>query len=319
MPGSLPNHCRCSPDEAGGPQKVTAGASIRAIEALRQAIRAWDGPPSLADEAVIPFDIASLDAVLGGGISRGALHEIAAPHEPDLAPAAGFTLALAARACAGESRSAASLATRSGPDTGLPIGARNPRKAALWVAEDMGLIENGAPYGPGLDAFGLAPEQLVLVAAAKSREVLWAMEEAVRCGAVGAVIGEVRGDCIDLVASRRLSLAAADSRALALLLRTLPPEQASAAATRWIVGAVPSHAPHGSGPRERGPSERGLHERGPPRFAVALARNRRGPLGSWMLEFGRDQRFLLASADPEPVARPLGDRPHRAAGATGAA
>ena len=66
------------------------------------------------------------------------------------------------------------------------------------------------------------------------------MEEALRCRAVSAVIGEMRAGGIDAVAVRRLSLAAAESGALALLLRAAPPSDASTAATRWIVGAAPS-------------------------------------------------------------------------------
>src|SRR5262249_6824918 len=89
---------------------------------------------------------------------------------------------------------------------GLAAHGKEPR-AVLWVAEDMGLLENGAPYGPGLDDLGLSPARLVTVAAAKSRDVLWAMEEALRCRAVGVVIGQAPGaDGLDFVASRRLPL-----------------------------------------------------------------------------------------------------------------
>ena len=67
----------------------------------------------------------------------------------------------------------------------------------LWIAEDLSLAENGAPYGPGLDGAGIAPERLITVAAARARDVLWAMEEALRCRAVGVVIGEIRATRID--------------------------------------------------------------------------------------------------------------------------
>ena len=160
----------------------------------------------------------------------------------------------------------------------------------------MALVESGAPYGPGLDAFGLAPERLLTVAAARPRDLLWAMEEALRCRAIGAVIGELRHGEIDMVAMRRLSLAAAESGALALLLRAAPANDASTAATRWIVGAAPSAA---------------AHDPGSPRFAAQLIRNRRGPLGSWILEWSdSDERFLLAT-HAQPVAAPALDRPHR--------
>ena len=92
---------------------------------------------------------------------------------------------------------------------------------------------------PASMPFGLAPERLVTVCVAHRRDLLWAMEEALRCRAVGVVIGEMRAGEIDEVAVRRLSLAAAESGALALLLRAAPPGDASTAATRWIVGAAP--------------------------------------------------------------------------------
>ena len=112
----------------------------------------------------------------------------------------------------------------------------------------MALAESGAPYGPGLDQFNLAPERLLTVAAAHRRDLLWAMEEALRCRAIGAVIGELRHGELDTVAVRRLSLAAAESGALALLLRAAPANDASTAATRWIVGAAPSAARRGMWP-----------------------------------------------------------------------
>ena len=77
------------------------------------------------------------------------------------------------------------------------------------------------------------------------------MEEALRCRALGAVIGELRHGAIDAVAVRRLSLAAAESGALALLLRATPAGDASTAATRWIVGAASSSPSGSAAPRRR--------------------------------------------------------------------
>jgi protein ImuA len=242
------------------------------IEELRQRLRALQKTTGLAPgaaETVVPFGIAALDDALGGGLARGALHEIAAPGEAHLAAATGFALGLAA-------------------------SARN----LLWIAEDMALAENGAPYGPGLDLFTLQPERLLTAAVAHKRDLLWAMEEALRCRALGAVIGELRGGALDPVAVRRLSLAAGASGALALLLRAQPANDASTAATRWIVGAAPS-----TGQTQFGP--------GAPRFAANLIRNRRGPLGSWILEWrDQDERFILATP-AQPVAAPPRHRPHQ--------
>jgi protein ImuA len=239
------------------------------IDGLRQKLRAVEAATGLGGDCAgaIALGIPPIDAALGGGLGTGALHEIAAARETEIAAASGFALALAA--C--RRREARGVA----PDAGA--GA-----AAVWIAEDLSLAENGAPYGPGLDEAGIAPERLITVTAPRARDVLWAMEEALRCRAVGVVIGEVRARGVDVVATRRLSLAAAAGNTLALLLRTAPDEEPSAAATRWIVGAAPSSpSPHGVGP---------------PCLAARLVRNRRGHLGAWSVEWNSvEQRFSLAT------------------------
>jgi protein ImuA len=240
------------------------------LEELRQQLKALQKPAGLEDgPPALPLGIAAIDDVLGGGLARGALHEIAAPAENHLAAATGFTLGL------------------------IPTSVH-----VLWVAEDMACIESGAPYGPGLDVFKLAPERLLTVAVSRPRDLMWTMEEALRCRAIGAVIGEMRHGALDAVAVRRLSLAAADSGALALLLRAQPGSDASTAATRWIAGAAPSSHPH-------------TYQFGAPRFAAHLTRNRRGPTGSWILEWSdTNERFVLA-APALPLAAPALDRPRR--------
>jgi protein ImuA len=241
------------------------------IEQLRQRLLALQGVPRIeAGPEALPLGIPVIDTVLGGGLMRGALHEIAAQGEAHLAAAAGFALGLATLAV--------------------------PSPRLFWIVEDMALAESGVLHGAGLDALGLTPERLVMVSVAHRRDLLWAMEEALRCHAVDAVIGEMRIGGIESVLVRRLSLAAADGGVLALLLRAAPSSDASTAATRWIVGTAPSVATHGPGA---------------PRFAAQLIRNRRGPAGSWILEWsGSDERFILAT-HAQPVAAPALDRPHR--------
>ena len=114
---------------------------------------------------MVSLGIPPIDDVLGGGLVCGALHEIAAARETETAAATGFALALAIR--------------------------RQCAITVLWIAEELSLAENGVPYGPGLDQAGFAPERLITVSTARGRDVLWAMEEALRCPAIGAVIGEM--------------------------------------------------------------------------------------------------------------------------------
>ncbi len=169
---------------------------------------------------------------------RGALHEIAAPAETHSAAATGFVLGISSSWPGIAVRRTASLCSpMSRPSTSclltLPADVDARHKAGhdgkgsiLWIAEEMARVESGAPHGAGLDAFGLAPERLVTVSVTHRRDLLWGMEEALRCRAVGVVIGEMRAGKIDEIAVRRLSLAAGESGALALLLRAAPPATA---------------------------------------------------------------------------------------------
>ncbi len=307
---------------------------------LRQRVQALQRPAGIEDDpGTLPLGIAAIDQALGGGLARGALHEIAAASEAHLAAATGFVLGLVSLAplpvipgrMNPESRGQGLVYGPGFRARGLTPASRND--AVVWIAEDMALAESGAPYGPGLDGFGLSPERLLTVSVAHRRDLLWAMEEALRCRAVAAVIGELRHDEIDTVAVRRLSLAAAESGAPAFLLRAAPPTDASTAATRWIVGASASvipgrpHEPKGrmrtnpesrgqdlvrdSGFRARGLTPASRNDEDKPRFATRLTRNRRGPVGSWIIEWSDDdERFALAT-HAQPVAAPALDRPHR--------
>src|SRR5262245_7109893 len=281
------------------------------IDRLRRQLRAAETATGLPECPTLTLGIPPIGGILGGGLGRGALHEIAAIRESETAAATGFALALAARAALASEASGQrghSISARAGHSPEPGSSARNARSAMagrslFWIAEDLSLAENGAPYGPGLDEAGIAPEHVITVAAARSRDVLWAMEEALRCRAVGVAIGELRARDIDQVASRRLSLAAAAGNTLGLILRTAPDDAPSAAATRWIVGAAPFPAE----------GDERFHGIGPPRFIAHLIRNRRGHLGAWIVEWNSvEQRFELATHS-QPVAGAAVDRPHRAA------
>jgi protein ImuA len=280
-----------------------AEAPAARIEQLRRQLGALEAPGGHAGEcgALLALGNPAIDGALGGGLGSSALHEIAAAREAEVAAASGFALALAARMTSWRNAPAATAnscdARKDERAVSLPASGRN----VIWIAEDFSLVENGALYGAALDGIGIAPERLITVAAARTREVLWAIEEALRCRAVGMVIGEMRPRGIDQVATRRLALAAAAGSALGLILYTAPDDAPSAAVTRWVIGAASSLN-----------AERG-HGIGPSRLLARLVRNRRGPLGTWIVEWNSvEQRFELATHS-EPVAGTAFDRPHRSA------
>ncbi|MDP9085934.1 MAG: hypothetical protein M3N02_04100, partial [Pseudomonadota bacterium] len=102
---------------------------------------------------------------------------------------------------------------RDGGTTGFLLAMLNPARPLLWVQERMAILEGGRIYPPGLGAKGLVLEsipELIHVEAKDARAALWAMEEGLRCAALGGVIGELWGDprAADFTATRRLAVAA---------------------------------------------------------------------------------------------------------------
>ncbi|MFM9859376.1 hypothetical protein RUR49_12935 [Pseudoxanthobacter sp. M-2] len=191
---------------------------------------------------------AAVDAALGGGLARAALHEVAAARPGDPSAALGFVLGLAARAAAFKGR-------------------------VLWVVEGAAAGEAGALYGPGLDGFGLPARRLVVLAVRRPVDALWAMEEGLKTPGLAAVVAEfLDGGAVDLTASRRLSLAAGAGGGLGLIVAHRGGPGPSAAVTRWRAGAAAA-APDRHG---------GL---GPPAVALSLTRNRRGPCGAFIIEW----------------------------------
>jgi protein ImuA len=107
----------------------------------------------------------------------------------------------------------------------------------LWVQERMAILESGRIHPPGLPS-----KKLIHVEARDAREVLWAMEEGVRCTALCAVIGEIWGDpkVLDFTATRRLAVASEQSGTPCWLVRLGGTPDLSGARMRWRIASAPS-------------------------------------------------------------------------------
>ncbi|MGI9436293.1 MAG: ImuA family protein [Geminicoccaceae bacterium] len=159
----------------------------------------------------------------------------------------------------------------------------------LWCQRQKDDLEFGRLYGPGLKTLGLSPDQFVMVTGRRDADCLWAMEQGVGSASLAAVIGVV--DRADLIASRRLSLAAAAHRTWCFLLPVQYQKDPSAALTRWRVKAVPSISER---PEDKLP--------GQPRWQLTLERSRNGRHGHWTMEWDHAaHRFRLVD--------PMADRP----------
>jgi len=263
------------------------------LSRLRRQIAALEGNGEGDGESrsVISFGLPAVDAHLpAGGLAGGCVHEIAGGSGSDSGggSATAFAAALAGRA------------------------QRLHRPPVVWIAPRIGQRES--LYGPGLAAFGLDPAALIVVRVpahgrAGAAQALWAMEEALRTPAVGAVCAEI--DAIDLTASRRLQLAAESGGTFGLLLcgttvNAVPP---TASITRWRIAAAPS-APAWP-----------VSLPGATRWQVELLRARGGKPHHWLLEWHHDPDcetaggFALAAAPGDRPAVPpaAGEPPERIA------
>jgi protein ImuA len=214
----------------------------------------------------------ALDGAIGGGLAHAALHELAPAKPAHVGAAAGFAVALAALATAG----------------GRPV---------LFVQTDFAAQEAGALYGPGLDAFGLPMQRLILLRVPRPIDVLWACEEALKSRGVAIVIAELpaAGAAADLTATQRLTLAARSGGGIGLLLRHRPSPLATAATTRWQIAAAAS-APDKYG---------GL---GRTTFDLSLNRNKRGRCGRFLVCWDHHDHVFLP-AIPVGVAAAAADGP----------
>ncbi|CAN5162234.1 hypothetical protein BH10PSE10_BH10PSE10_17270 [soil metagenome] len=225
---------------------------------------------------------AGADAVLQGGLVRGALHEVFAEGGRQAAAATGFIAGLAHR-----------------------LAGRRP---LMWVRQDFAEMESGALSMTGLNELGFDPGLLVTVRAADAETALRAASDALACDALGAVVLDVWGEvrALDLVASRRLTLTARASNVACLVLRTAAMPSASTAETRWVVRAAPSSP--------------AIETWGAPMLDAQLVRNRHGQTGRWIMEWKCDEGlfcdrifsegiFHKDSAHPQPVAAAPADRP----------
>jgi len=213
------------------------GMKHEQMEALRAQIAQIEKRPMLAEGAALLQRGQARDLLAAPG---GLLHEIFSDERRNGGAALGFALAQA---------------------RGL-LSTERPAILCMQLtreAQDMGL-----PYGAGLRSFGLDPGSVVLTRADNIVEFLWAIEEAVSCRAVAAVVADIGNHpkALDFTASRRLSLRAESAGTSVFLTRYGQEREASAARLRWRVspgvsGALAYDARAPGGPRWRVELEKG--------------------------------------------------------------
>jgi len=142
--------------------------------------------------------------------------------------------------------------------------------ASIWISSCRTI------FPPALKSFGIAPDKIIFIDLKKEKEILWVMEEALKCEGLAAVIGDMQE--LSFTASRRLQLAVEQSRVTGFILRHNPRNlNTTACVTRWKITPLPSE------------SIDDMQGVGFPRWNVELLKVRNGKPGSWQIEFAAER------------------------------
>jgi len=195
-----------------------------------------------------------MDAFPNGTFPLGAVHEFLSSQKEDTSSTIGFI-------------------------AGLLSSLMGSHGAILWISSSRTL------FPPALKNFGVNPDRFIFIDLQKEKDVIWAMDEALKCSALTAVVGEIRE--IDFTTSRRLQLAVEQSQVTGFVLRNNYRNlNTTACVSRWRITPLPSE------------SQDNLPGIGFPKWKVDLLRMRNGKSGSWDIRW-RDGRF--SSVDNFPA------------------
>lgn len=252
---------------------MTGLSKQQALDDLRARIETIEKHPRLA-----PPDEAAPDSNRLLALPQGFVHEVFTDAQRNAGSALGFAL-VSARAMQDKHRPAILL---------------------MQLARDSQDI--GVPYAGGLTQFGINPETVVLCRPETTVELLWAVEEAIACKAVAAVIADVGHEAkvLDFTATRRLSLRSSSGGSSVFLIRYGREREATAARFRWRIEPVAS-------------GQVAFDPRAPgrPRWQVDLEKGRLGSRKdprNWTLDV-TENGFVLAQSQKRPEAPPATGAP----------
>lgn len=148
---------------------------------------------------------------------------------------------------------------------GLLSSCVSKESSIVWVGSSQKI------FPPALKWFGLSPHQVLFLNIKKERDVLWAIQEALTCSSLAAVVGELPE--INLTTSRRFQLAIEETGVGCFMLRAAPKNLLTTAVSRWHVQPLHSKV------------EDGFPGIGHPRWQVKLLKARNGKPGAWNIEW----------------------------------
>jgi protein ImuA len=229
---------------------VTTDAQKEIISKLQKDILQQEGYKHQPADIKGIAGLGAIEAAFPGGVfPAGAIHEFLAFEPEHGAASSGFI-------------------------AGLLNTLMQKESACVWVSAVRKL------FPPALKAFGVVPDRIIFVNVPREKDVLWVMEEALKCKGLAAVIAEVRE--LTFMQSRRLQLVVETSCVTGFILRNDARRMNPTACTaRWQIKPVPSQL------------EDGMPGVGFPRWQVELLRVRNGKPGRWTVEWQSGQFNLV--------------------------
>ncbi len=151
--------------------------------------------------------------------------------------------------------------------------------ASIWIGQSQNI------FVPALSSFGINPDKIIFIDLKTQKEILWAMEEALKCEGLAAVIGEIPE--LSFTISRRLQLAVEQSRVTGFIIRNNPRKlETTACIARWQISSLPSE------------TYNDMPGVGFPRWNVELLKVRNGKPGTWQIEYAEGKFSYLTSIVP---------------------
>ncbi len=140
------------------------------------------------------------------------------------------------------------------------------KEATAWISNSANI------YPPALAGFGIDASSIIFIHLRREKDILWTIEEMLKCDAFAAVVGETTS--LDFTASRRLQLAVEQSKVTGFIIRhNYRKPEPTACVSRWQITHASSVA------------EDGMPGIGFPRWNVELLKVRNGTPGRWLIEW----------------------------------
>ena len=151
--------------------------------------------------------------------------------------------------------------------------------AVVWVGKSLKI------FPPALKQFGIDPGRVIFISLQKEKDLLWALEESLKCNGLSAVVGEISD--FSFTHSRRFQLAVEQSQVTGFIIRNhIGQININTCVSRWEIQPVPSE------------TFDGLPGLGFSRWQVELLKIRNGKPGTWLLDWAADRFQLITQKMP---------------------